>query len=116
MSSLKRQEHEASSVARQLPYSRIGPVTHASTSPRARAAHEIWINAPFTPAVTSPDAALRGKPAITPPFETLAESQKVSCALTLAKRADRTEVGVNHAPPAMNAWLYVKIAALFNAL
>jgi hypothetical protein len=38
----ERQEHEASSVARQLPYSRIGPLTHASTS-RGRAAYEIWV-------------------------------------------------------------------------
>ena len=31
--------------------------------------------------------------------------QKSICALSLAKRAERTDVGVSHDPPAMNAWL-----------
>jgi hypothetical protein len=44
----ERQKHKASSVARQLPYSRIGPLTHASTSPRRRPGYEIWASAPFT--------------------------------------------------------------------
>src|ERR1041384_2436833 len=32
-------------------------------------------------------------------------AQKSNCALILAKRADRIDVGVRQAPPAMNAWL-----------